>query len=285
MSTSEVPLLPLAASAYLSKEPLRIASLEKTFDTLLLDRVSKKIVPTKAGKLFYYYAKRMLGIKREMLQAMDKFLGVEKGELIIGGSTIPGTHIMPGLIGKFRGMYPGVNVILKLGDSEEIVNGIESGVYELGIVGSKPDKYEIACIDFEEDTMIPVVNGTHKWAKNEKEIPLEALMEEPFVMREVGSGTRKIIENILLQNKKNPDKLNVVCELGSSEAVKQGVLAGIGVSIISRREVENELKQGLLKEVKIKNLKFDRKFYLIYHERRPRSPVCETFLEFILKPK
>ncbi|RKY89639.1 LysR family transcriptional regulator [candidate division KSB1 bacterium] len=263
----------------------RIASLEMVFDTQLLDRGSKKIMPTKAGKILYYYAKRILNIKSELIQKMNKFLEIEKGDLTIGGSSIPGTHIMPELIGKFRSFHPGINIVLKLGDSQEIIDGVNSGIYELGVVGKKPENYKIACLDFREDSLILVVNNNHPWAEIDTGISLSLILKEPFIMREEGSGTRKIIENVLLHNDINPDNLNVVCELGSSEAVKKGIMANIGISIISRREVETELQLGILKEVKIDSIKFDRKFFLIYHKNRPRSPICKTFLDFVLDTK
>ena len=263
----------------------RIASLETAFDTLLLDRSSKKIIPTKAGKLLYSYAKRTLKIRNELIQAMDKFLGLEKGELVIGGSSIPGTHIMPRLIGKFRETHPGINVILKLGDSQEIIEGVESGDFELGIIGKKPDNHKITCLDFEKDSMILVVHKEHPWTRKEQIITINSIVKEPFIMREEGSGTRNIIENILIQNKINPGKLNVVCELGSSEAVKQGILAGIGISILSKREVETELELGFLQQIDIENIQFDRKFYLIYHRERPRSPICKSFIDIIMYVK
>ena len=259
----------------------RIASLEATFQTMLLDRSSKKIIPTKAGKLLYFYSKRILELRRELIQSMDKFLGLEKGDLYIGGSTIPGTHIMPGLIGKFRERYPGINVILKLGDSQEIIDGVESGKYELGIVGKKPENQSITCTDFQKDSLILVIHKNHPWAKEKEGITVEKLVKEPFIMREQGSGTRQVMENVLIQHKIEPEKLNVVCELGSSEAVKQGILSRIGVSIISKKEVETELEFGLLQHIKIDNISFDRKFYLIYSNVRHQSPICISFIEFL----
>jgi len=259
----------------------RIASLEASFQTMLLDRSSKKIIPTKAGKLLYSYSKRMLEVRRELIQAMDKFLGLEKGEIVIGGSSIPGTHILPRVIGKFREKYPGINVILKLGDSQEIIKGVNSGIYELGVVGKKPDNYSMACKDFQSDSLVLIVHKNHPWVKENKGITLEKLLKEPFIMREEGSGTRKVMENVLLKHKTDPNSLNVVCELGSSEAVKHGILNKIGVSIISQREVETELKCGLLKKIKIDNITFDRRFYLIYNKARPQSPICMSFIEFL----
>jgi len=259
----------------------RIASLEASFQTMLLDRSSKKIIPTKAGKLLYSYSKRMLEVRRELIQAMDKFLGLEKGEIVIGGSSIPGTHILPRVIGKFREKYPGINVILKLGDSQEIIEGVNSGIYEFGVVGKKPNNYSMACKDFQSDSLVLIVHKNHPWVKENKGITLEKLLKEPFIMREEGSGTRKVMENVLLKHKTDPNSLNVVCELGSSEAVKHGILNKIGVSIISQREVETELKCGLLKKIKIDNITFDRRFYLIYNKARPQSPICMSFIEFL----
>jgi len=263
----------------------RIASLETVFETQLLDRSSKKVIPTKAGKLFYSYSKRILEVKRELIQAMDKFLGLEKGEVVIGGSTIPGTHILPRLIGKFREFHPGVNVVLKLGDSQEIIEGVNVGKYELGVIGKKPENLKLTSMEFENDSLSLIVYKNHPWAIENKEVTIHSIINEPFILREQGSGTRKVIENVLIQKKISPDNLKVVCELGSSEAVKQGILAEIGISILSKREVETELNHDLLKQVKIKDIDFGRKFYLIYHKNRPQSPICSSFLNFLMEAK
>ena len=110
---------------------------------------------------------------------------------------------------------------------------------------------------------------------------MEKLGREPFIMRELGSGTRKSIEQVMEESGHSPGTLNIVAEMGSTEAVRQGIKAGLGISILSERAVSEELKTGSLRKLKIKGMAFKRAFYLTYHKRRTQSPLCRTFVEFL----
>ena len=262
----------------------RISNLEKSVGTLLLDRMGIQIIPTKAGELLYKHAVIMLDMKKIARLEMEKFLGLRQGEILLGGSTIPGEYILPGLIGEFHEKYPFISVVLTVAGSREIEELVQNGDLELGVVGSKNLNKDMVSYDIWKDELVLAVNSNHKWT-DKKNISPEDLFTEPFIIREPGSGTLKIMEDYLKSlRKKGVEDLNVVARLGTSTAIKEGIKANFGVSILSSRAIETEIKAGVLKTVKIKGMpQMIRAFFLIRDKRRIASPLCQAMLEFLRK--
>ena len=260
----------------------RIATLENMVGTRLLDRLGRRVVPTRAGELLYKHALLLLDMKRTASLEMQEFLGVSKGQINMGASTIPGEYILPGVIGLFRKKYPSVSVVLIIADTEDIHQRVLEGDLELGVVGSRLAHNSLIYHELWEDELVIVVPAEHRWAKK-REVPLEALRKEPFIMREAGSGTLKIMEEYLeASQSKGPHSLNVVAHLGTSTAVKEGIKAGLGISILSSRAIKTEVKAGMLKALKVKGLSMSRSFFLIRDKRRIASPLCQAMLDFLL---
>jgi DNA-binding transcriptional LysR family regulator len=260
----------------------RIATLENAVGVRLLDRLGRRVVPTRAGELLYRHAIDLLEAKRAAVLEMQDFLGMKQGEIRIGGSTIPGEYILPKVIGRFVQEYPLVSITLTVADSEEIENRVLNGESELGIIGRKSRKTNLASEELWEDHLTLVVPAGHRWA-GKKEVSVQELAEEPFISREPGSGTLRSLEDHLqAAGLKGVDDLRVVARLGTSTAVKEGVKAGVGVSILSTIALETELKAGILKALKVKNLRMTRNFYSTRDKRRSVSPLCEAFVDFLL---
>jgi DNA-binding transcriptional LysR family regulator len=183
-------------------------------------------------------------------------------------------------LGRFKKEYPDVRVTLVEADTAGIIQDVLDGKVELGIVGAKEDHVQLVQKKIMDDEMFLIVPKNHKWS-NKRQVTAEGLSREPFIMRELGSGTRKSIEQVMEESGHPFDTLDVVAEMGSTEAVRQGIKAGVGLSILSERAVGEELGTGTLKKVKIKGLSFKRAFYLTYHRRRTQSPLCLTFIDFL----
>jgi DNA-binding transcriptional LysR family regulator len=259
----------------------RIANLEGMIGTRLFDRMGRQVVPTSAGKLLYKHACLLLEMKKEACNEMQDFLGIKKGEIHIGGSTIPGEYILPKVIGRFHEKHPFITVKLAISDTNEIENRVLKGELELGVIGSKSSHACFMNRELWEDELVLAVSAEHKWA-GRKEITLKNLSKEPFILRETGSGTLKIIkEYFKMSGSDNIDSLNVVACFGSSTAVKEGIKSGLGVSILSSRALETELKSGILKALNVKGLFMSRKFYLIMDKRRNISPLCQAMFDFL----
>ncbi len=260
----------------------RIATLEKMVGTKLLDRLGRQVIPTKAGELLYKHAILLMDMKRTASLEMQAFLGLEKGEIHMGGSTIPGEYILPALVKKFRKKNPLMSVTLTIADSNEIENHILEGNLELGIIGSKSTHKSLICHELWEDELVLAIPATHRWAKK-REVTIEQLAEEPFILREAGSGTLKIMDKYLRSSGlKGIQDLEIAARFGTSTAIKEGIKAGLGVSILSPKALNTELKTGMLKALKVKGLPMTRKFYLIKDRRRTASPLCQAMIDFLL---
>jgi len=259
----------------------RIATLESRVGTQLLDRLGRQVVPTAAGKLLYKHACLLLDMKKDACNEMQGFLGTEKGEIHIGGSTIPGEYIFPKILKSFCAKHPLVTVTLTISDTSEIEQRVMNGDFELGVVGSKSTNDSLICRELWKDELVLAVPFGHKWA-GKNQVPFEDLSKEPFILRESGSGTLKIIKEYLkVPHAKDINTLNIVARLGSSTAVKEGIKSGLGISILSLRALDTELKTGIIKAVKIEHLTMLRKFYLIRDKRRNVSPLCRAILDFL----
>lgn len=274
-----------AARVFLAQASVseRIATLEGLIGTRLLDRLGRQVVPTKAGELLYKHAVLLLDMKRTACLEMNDFLGVRKGEVSLGGSTIPGEYILPKLIGRFREQYPFVSIDLSIANTEEIRSNVLAGDLELGVVGSSNVQKNLICRELWKDQLLLVVPFRHRWA-GKTEVTVRDLMDEPFILRELGSGTLKIMDNYLKNaGLKGIDALNTVARFGTSTAVKEGIKAGLGVSILSARAADTELENGILKALNIKDLQMHRNFTLIRDRRRIASPLCRALVDFLVK--
>lgn len=260
----------------------RIATLESMVGTRLFDRLGRQVVPTKAGELLYKHAVQLLDLKRKVSLAMQDFLGIKQGEIHMGGSTIPGEYILPGAIEGFRKKFPHISVSLTIADSSEIERLVLEGGIELGVVGAISSHKNLISHKLWEDELIIAVPAGHRWAKK-KEVPVEDIASEPFIMRETGSGTLKVMADYFRKHGSNAiDSFQVVARLSTSTAVKEGIKAGLGVSILSSRAIDTELKAGIIKALKIKNTSMIRNFYLIRDKRRTASPLCQAMSDFLL---
>ncbi len=259
-----------------------IKDLEHHFDVKLIDRLDKKAVPTKAGELLYYYAGRLAALYDETEAAMSEFHGKIKGRLVIGGSTIPAGYILPKIIGGFMKTYPEVRISLIVGDTQKIIADILSNALEIGVVGAKSHDQRLVQKELTNEEMRVVIPGGHKWA-GKTSIGIKALTREPFIIREAGSGTWISIQKKLAAQGLGSKDLNIVAEMGSTEAVVQGIKSHIGISILSPVAVAENLSAGTLKALKINGLNLERQFYLTRYKNRSESPIGKAFREFIEK--
>ena len=271
-----------AEALYLTQPTVseHIRTLEDEFGVRLLDRLGRGAAVTRAGALLLSYAQRMLALSREARQAMESFQGRMSGELLIGASTIPGEYVLPALIGRFKEKYPDISITLLIGDSQAAVDWVAEGRAELAVVGARLSVRGIEYKELMPDDLVVVVRGTHAWHAR-KQITLEDLQSEPLLIRERGSGTRAALEGALTEVHTDLSAFRIVGEMGSTQAIKQAVKAGVGVSLMSRRAVEEECRSGLLACLRVKDLKVMRSFHLATHRERSRSPLAEAFRVFL----
>lgn len=259
-----------------------IRQLETQLDVRLFDRLGREVVPTRAGEILYNYVRRMLNLKREAVQTLQRYRGKMSGDLELGGSTIPGQYILPSLIGSFREDFPDIFIKLIVADTMEITEMVLDGELELGVVGAKIKNNKLQFERLFDDELVLAVSPEHRWAKRSN-IKLEELPQAPFIMREQGSGTRMTMLEIFEQEGLDSQDFKVVAEMGSTDAIRQAIKAKVGVSILSRRAIADELQFKQLCHIPVKGLSLTRHFYLVTHKKRSRSPIGQAFVEFLIE--
>ncbi|ADL08230.1 selenium metabolism-associated LysR family transcriptional regulator [Thermosediminibacter oceani] len=277
-----------AESLFLTQPTIsaHIISLEKELDIKLFDRRGKDIELTPAGRIMYERAKNILAAKELALLELKRFLGTVEGDLEIFASSIPAAYILPSVIKEFNRAYPGVVLRIRQADSGEVIGLVSEGAVELGIVGTVSDAENLQFVPFSSDELVLITpNNWNRALRNDNYVSIADFLHEMFVLREKKSGTRKTFETALKNRGFRLEDLNVVAELGSSEAVKQAVKEGIGVSVISRRAVEDYEKMKLLRVYRIRDMEVHRCFYLVFKKGRTLSPNAATFKEFIINLK
>ncbi|MEW6741067.1 MAG: selenium metabolism-associated LysR family transcriptional regulator [Nitrospirota bacterium] len=255
-----------------------VKSLEEELNCKLFDRLGRTIIPTKEAEALYSHAMEII----EKASNIKDFIGHLKkevtGELVIGASTIPGTYLMPSIMAKFRKIYPSISFQILISDSRGIVEKISRHELLIGIVGAKLANSQITYMPFLEDELIVVSSPV--LTKN-KQLTLKELMKLPMVLREEGSGTRRETEKILEDKGVSLEDIKVAGIFGSTDAIKQAVKAGLGVSILSRLSVKDELKYGIFKEIKLSDIQMKRKFYIVTHKKRTLPAAYNLFLEHL----
>jgi DNA-binding transcriptional LysR family regulator len=274
-----------AGMVYLAQASVseRISNLERMIGTRLLDRLGRQAVPTKAGELLYARALPLLDMKRSVCMDMEDFLGVRRGDICIGGSTIPGEYLLPAVLGEFRKMYPEVSVRIEISDTGGISDKVLNGKLELGIIGSHAPDKRLVHDKLWEDELVLAVPPSHPWAERGFVNLEEIVNAEAFILREEGSGTQKSLIDFLKNTNVNIESLTVAARLGTSTAVKEGVKAGLGIAILSYRALESDINYGLIKGLYVKDLPMKRSFYIIRDRRRTASPLCRVMTDFLIR--
>jgi len=283
LKVAELGSFSRAADALFLTQPTvseHVRTLEDELGVQLLDRLGRGTTPTKAGVLLLGYARRLLALSKEARQAIEQFQGRMTGELVVGGSTIPGEYVLPALIGAFRTKYPEVSIALRIAGSRQVQEWVEQGHVEVGVVGVMPSSRVLESRPLMDDDLILAVPPEHPWVAR-KTVTVEDVKREPLILRERGSGSRETLENGLKALGQALENFHVIAEIASTQAVKQAVRAGLGVSFVSRLAVEDECRAKLLACVKVRDLNVTRAFHVIVHRDRSRSPLAEAFLAFV----
>jgi DNA-binding transcriptional LysR family regulator len=284
ISVSEEGSFSRASKRMLLTQPAltkNIRNVEDSLGVLVVNRSNAGISLTPEGKILYDYAQRIVKLRDEAKAKITKLHENIGGDIYIGASTIPATYILPRALSSFSKTNPDIRIYIKAADSAEAMNMVLDGEVEIGCIGKKPLNQKLMAEPLWKDRLILAVPKLHPWRKK-KSITLPELLNEPFVIREKGSATRELFESCLKESRSiSLSQLNVRGELGSSEAIREAIIAGFGVSVISSHAVERELSQGLLFEIPIKSCPMERNFYLIYKTKFDFRSFHKTFINFI----
>ena len=258
---------------------LQIRSLEQRLGRQLLDRSGRRVEPTEAGLRLYASAQRLLQAEEQLLEELDSDDdGIVTGALELGASTGPGGSVVPVLLCEFQERHPDVRVRLSVSDTQTVVAQVADRELELGIVGAGRRHRGVTFEPFFRDEVVLAVRAAHSFAG--KTVTLDQLRGEPLIVMQEGAGVRQVIEDELRKSGTRLRDLDVRLELGLQESVRSAVLAGHGVTFISRLAIESDLATGLLATARVRGLEPVREIFLARATGRTETRAARAFLAF-----
>jgi DNA-binding transcriptional LysR family regulator len=258
---------------------LQIRSLEKRLGQQLLDRSGRRVEPTEAGQRLYRSAQRLLAAEEQLLAELgEEAEGEPAGRLELGASTGPGGTVVPVVVCEFQRRYPNVRVALTVSDTQSVVEQVARRELELGVVGAVRRQRGVAFEPFYRDDVVLAVPKKHPFAG--RTIPLDRLREGPLLLMQEGAGVRQVVDDELRAKGVRLRDLDVRLEVGLQESARTAVLAGFGVTFISRGAIEAELASGALATARVAGLEPSREIVLVRSTGRAETRVAQAFLDF-----
>ena len=253
--------------------------LEKRLGTQLLDRSGRRVVPTEAGLQVYRNAQRMLALEQQLLEDVaGEEEGALRGRLEIGASTGPGGTVLALLLCEFQQRNPELTVALQVLDTQRVIDLVLRRELELGVVGAARRQRSVSFEPFLRDEVVLVCPPGHRFAG--RMLTLDELRSEPLIVMQAGAGVRAVIEEELRNAGTQLRDFDVHLELGLQESVKSAVIAGYGVTFISRVAVETELRTGALAEARVQGIEPSREIALVRSTGRAPSRLADAFVAF-----
>jgi len=257
-----------------------IATLENQYEARLFQRVGRAIELSEIGRLFLPNAQDVIAASATAARSLQRLGGKAKGKIKIIASQTIANYWLPNRLSSFHLNNPDVQLNVAMSNTRGVEAAITSGRAEIGFVeGEIASEYlHVIQADYDYPVLVASIGLSKKFNISGSEIELSKL---PWVIRERGSGTREILEDLILRQDINWEDLNIVLELPSNESVKEAVESGAGVTLISRYVVEQSLNAGLLEAFPLEFKK--RNFFMVFHKHRPTSNAVEAFLSTITK--
>ena len=256
---------------------MQIRQLEDEIGLELFEKLGKKIQLTEAGTELFHYSLSINRLLVEAEEVLESLKGVSRGRLrIVVASTV--NYFAPRLMAAFSRKYPSVNVHLDVTNRESLMRLLTANEADLVMMGKPPDSLELESEPFMDNPLVVVSPCDHELV-GQASIPLERIAEELFLMRETGSGTRQAMERFF---EDKGLRLRQGMEMTRNEAIKQGVRAGLGLSVVSTHTIELELETGRLCILDVQGFPILKKWFLVYRKGKRLSPVAEAFRSFVL---
>jgi DNA-binding transcriptional LysR family regulator len=254
-----------------------IHSLENAMGTKLLERNNKFVRLNKAGQIVYHHAKEILGLYDKMQGLVDDLTNNASGHLSIGASYTFGEYVLPHIIAKLRQQFPLIKPTITIGNTHEIEDLVNSNKIDLGIVEGEVKHKKLIVEVIAKDYMFVIVSANHPLARRENPKPKD-LLEETWIVREEGSGTREATEGMFAKFHFFPKN---IMEFGSTQIIKESVEAGLGISLLSQRVIHKELALQKLQKVKIEGFPITRNFFLITPSTEFQTKATSVFIQLL----
>jgi DNA-binding transcriptional LysR family regulator len=255
----------------------RVQMLEGVLRVGLFQRCSGRVALTNAGRRLYEYARRIADLHAEARTAVADSKPDPIGELALAASSIPGKYILPNILTAYRRAHPHVDVRVRISDSDDVLRLVEQGEVDFGFAGDSVDSRHLIFDRLAGDELALVVPVGHHFAKRRR-VGLRDLVREPLIQREKGSGSRHCLERALCQVGQDLRALKFVLEVDGNEAIKEAIVQGQGLAVLSRRSVQCEVMGGTIRALPIAGLKLARDLFVVRDRRRPLSTPAQVFL-------
>ena len=255
---------------------MAIAELENQLGSPLFDRQGRKLILNDRGRFLMTHANDILCHAQRVEALLTEQEDAVAGILNIGASSTIGNYLLPYLIGAFAQLYPNVSVQLIVGNTEQVEENILEGKMDLGFIEGFAHSNKIDIIPWLMDELTVIIGPSHYLAQKD-ELTIEDVEEAKWIMREEGSGTAEIFKSKI---QSAVTHLNVILQLGNTEAIKKAVESGLGISCISYLAASREIEQGWLKGLKMKNIDLKRQLLIAIHKNKMRTPLINEFLSF-----
>jgi len=270
-----------AEELYLT-QPTVSMQMKKLADTVgapLVEQVGKKVMLTEDGRELAQATREIFAILDRYAMSAAERQGLKKGHLKLMAITTA-SYFAPRLLGEFAKLHPGIDVSLRVTNKEQVLASMADNLDDLYLLGTPPEEFDVVATPIMDNPIVVLAAPDHPLAQ-EKHLSLERLAQEPWVMREAGSGTRKAIEQLFLQHGL---EIRPRLELGSNEAIKQAILAGLGISALSCYVLTLH-QPGQFAVLEVEGFPIQRHWYAVYPAGRQISVVARAFLEFLLQQR
>ena len=259
-----------------------IRILEEELNSRLLIRTARSFEITPRGWELYECAQNILKLREDMINRWNE---KESKVIQLGVSTIPSAYILPEVLPEFGKLHSDVYFVVNQSDSQGIIDAVHKGSYDVGLVGMKTEDELLEFQSFYQDRMVLItpINEHYLSFKNQKYFPLESLIQEPFIVREEGSGSRKTASLFLEKMGMQEEDLSIVARMNDQESIKNLVAGGLGVSIISEKAVMDYVAEKRLLKFELMGDCLSRQFYIIYQKDYILKNYVKDFIDYLIK--
>lgn len=269
-----------AVDIFLSQSTVsaHIQALEKSLKMKLFDRVGREVILTPYGSRLYQWALKLLQLKDEAILDLKEGMNELRGMIRIAASSVPGQFMLPTMIKNFRNQYPNAIFPIEQSSSKGVMEKVLNGTVDLGLLGEKFENDKLCFVPLVKEKLALITSNNT--VINEP-VTIQELLKYPFIMRNSGSGTHAILEQLLKKNKISKEQMNIIVYTESGQTLIQFVMADIGIAIISEIAAKEYAKKQLLKMHEIDGFDDERYFYLVYNKNKTLSMLSKLFIEHL----
>lgn len=254
---------------------MQIKQLTKSVGLPLFEQVGKRLYLTEAGRELFATCRQIFETMAQFEMKVADLKGLKQGQLRLAVITTA-KYFIPRLLGRFCQLYPGIDIALQVTNHEGILERMSGNMDDLYIMSQVPEHLDVNCQPFLENPLVVLAPVNHQLAK-EKNIPIQRLADEPFIMREPGSGTRRAVQKLFDEHEV---VVKVKLELGSNEAIKQAIAGGLGISVLSRHTLITDTQDVTILDVE--HFPIPRNWYMVYPSGKQLSIVARTYFDYLL---